>query len=177
MKKLISFFLLLSIYNCVVAQNINLEGEWKGTYTLDTNQNRQVLDFSIKFRQSGNAVWGIFVRGKETGKNKADCVGRFTFGLNSQNNSGIIIYNDGIEKNNILLSECFYMNSLEADYSKKVNAELLEGVWFGNPSASRYGLAVPSGTFKLEKINAVADIEIDNYFPKLAKLIRKFNYE
>ena len=175
MKKLILIFLLVSICFYGLSQNINFEGEWKGTITLDTNQNRQAMEFSIRFRQSGSAVWGIFVKGMDTRKKNADCVGRFAFSLNNQNNSGIKIFNDGIEKNNIPLDLCLYMNSLEAEYSKNESAEHLEGVWFGNPTIIRYGLAAPSGIFKLEKINTVADIEVDKYFPRLTKLIKKFN--
>jgi hypothetical protein len=178
MKQQILFFLLLFISLCGLAQHQNLEGKWKGVLTLDTGQNRQArqeIEFSIQFRQSGNAVWGIYVRGKNADIYSADCTGRLTAGLGNNRDSTIQIFQDGIEENKIPLDLCSYMNFLEADYSKDENTEHLKGRWFGNPIARRYGSDVASGTFKLEKISPVADIEVDKYFPNLARLIKKFN--
>ena len=178
MKKQILFFLLPLISFCSLAQTQNLEGKWKGVMTLDTSQNRQSqqeIAFSVQFRQSGNAVWGIYERGKNAVINSADCTGRLTAGLNDKKNSTIIIFQDGIEANKIPLDLCFYMNFLEADYSKDENTEHLKGRWFGNPIAKRFGSDVASGTFHLEKISPVTDMEVDKYFPNLARLIKKFN--
>jgi hypothetical protein len=160
-----------------LAQPQNLEGKWKGIITLDTGQIHRVIEviaFSVQFRQSGNAVWGIYVKGNE-GIKAADCTGRLTAGLNSKSGSAINIFQDGIEENNIPLDLCFYLNFLEADYSKDENAEYLKGRWFGNPIAKRYGSDMASGTFQLEKISPVADMEVDKHFPNLARLIKKFN--
>ena len=180
MKKQVLFFLLSLISLCSFAQTQNLEGKWKGVLTLDTGQNRQThqeIAFSIQFRQSGNAVWGIYARGKDALINSADCTGRLTAGINNKRDSTIQIFQDGIEGNKIPLDMCFYMNFLEADYSKDENTEHLKGRWFGNPIAKRYGSDVASGTFQLEKVSPVTDIDVDKYFPNLARLIKKFNRE
>ena len=180
MKKQILFSLLSLISFCSLAQTQNLEGKWKGVITLDTGQNRQnhqEIAFSVQFRQSGNAVWGIYARGRDALINSADCTGRLTAGLNNKRDSTIQIFQDGIEGNKIPLDLCFYMNFLEADYSKDGNTEHLKGRWFGNPIVKRYGSDAASGTFQLEKISPVTDIEVDKYFPNLARLIKKFNSE
>jgi hypothetical protein len=180
MKRQILFFLLQLISFCSLAQTQNLEGTWKGVLTLDTGQNRQnhqEVEFSVRFRQSGNAVWGIYMRGMNAGINSADCTGRLIAGLGEKRNSTIQIFQDGIEGNKIPLDLCFYMNFLEAEYSKDENTEHLKGRWFGNPIAKRFGSDVASGTFQLEKISSVADIEVDNYFPNLARLIKRYNSE
>jgi hypothetical protein len=175
MKKQILFSLLSLISFCSLAQTQNLEGKWKGVLTLDTGQNHQEIEFSVQFRQSGNAVWGIYARGKDALINSADCTGRLTAGINNKRDSTIQIFQDGIEGNKIPLDMCFYLNFLEADYSKDENTEHLKGRWFGNPIAKRYGSDMASGTFQLEKISPVTDIEVDKYFPNLARLIKKFN--
>jgi hypothetical protein len=175
MKRQTLFFLLLLISFCSVAQIPNLEGKWKGVITLDTGQNHQIIKFTVQFRQSGNAVWGIYSRGKDAQINSADCTGRLTAGINNKRDSTIQIFQDGIEGNKIPLDMCFYLNFLEADYSKDENTEHLKGRWFGNPIAKRYGSDMASGTFQLEKISPVADMEVDKYFPNLARLIKKFN--
>ena len=180
MKKQILFSLLPLISFCSLAQTPNLEGKWKGVITLDTSQNRQnheEIAFVVQFRQSGNAVWGIYTRGKNAVINSADCAGRLTAGLDNKSNSTIEIFQDGVEGNKIPLDLCFYMNFLEADYSKDENTEHLKGRWFGNPIAKRFGSDIASGTFQLEKISPVTDIEVDKYFPNLARLIKKFNSE
>ncbi len=178
MKKQILSFLLPLISFCSLAQTQNLEGKWEGVMTLDTSQNRQYhqeIAFSVQFRQSGNAVWGIYERGKKAVINSADCTGRLTAGLDDKRNSTIVIFQDGIEGNKIPLDLCFYMNFLEADYSKDENTEHLKGRWFGNPIAKRFGSDMASGTFQLKKISPVADMEVDKYFPNLARLIKKYN--
>ena len=180
MKKQILFSILSLISFCSVAQTQNLEGKWKGVLTLDTGQSRQThqeIEFIVQFRQSGNAVWGIYVRGNNTGKKTADCTGRLTAGINNKKDSTIQIFQDGIEANKIPLDLCFYMNFLEADYSKNENTEYLKGRWFGNPILKKYGSDAASGTFQLEKISPVTDIEVDKYFPNLARLIRRYNSE
>ncbi|MEK7225008.1 MAG: hypothetical protein AAB221_04925, partial [Bacteroidota bacterium] len=168
---------LLSLISfCSFAQTQNLEGKWKGVITMDTSgYYKQVITFSVQFRQSGNAIWGIYVKGNDPVKNTADCTGRLTAGLNNKNGSVIKIFQDGIEKNNIPLDLCLYMNFLEADYSKEENAEYLKGKWFGNPNYRRYGVDRASGSFQLEKTSPVVDIEVDKYFPNLARLIKEFN--
>ena len=175
MKKQIFFFLLSLISFCSWAQSPNLEGKWKGVITLDTGQIHQEIAFSVQFRQSGNAVWGIYARGKNAVINSADCTGRLTAGLNDKKNSIIQIFQDGVEGNKIPLDLCFYMNFLEAEYSNAENTEHLKGRWFGNFIDKRYGADRASGTFQLEKVSAVTDIEVDKYFPNLARLIKKFN--
>jgi hypothetical protein len=178
MKRQIFFFLLFLISYCSLAQTQILEGKWKGIITLDTGQSRQnhqEIEFNIQFRQSGNAVWGIYTRGKNAVINSADCTGRLTASLGDKRNSTIQIFQDGIEENKIPLDLCFYLNFLEADYSIDENAEHLKGRWFGNPIAKRFGSDVPSGIFQLEKISPVTDIDVDKFFPNLARLIKKFN--
>jgi hypothetical protein len=120
-------------------------------------------------------VWGIYARGMDTVINSADCTGRLTAGLSNKRGSTIQIFQDGIEENKIPLDLCFYMNFLEADYSKDENTEHLKGRWFGSPIAKRFGSDVASGTFQLKKISPVTDMEVDKYFPNLARLIKKLN--
>jgi hypothetical protein len=175
MKKQTLFFLLQIISFYCFAQTQNLEGKWKGVITLDTGQTHLEMAFSVQFRQSGNAVWGIYVKGNDIGMNTPDCTGRLITGLNNKSGSSINIFQDGIEENNIPLDLCQYLNFLEADYSKDENTEHLKGRWFGNSIARRYGTDVASGSFHLEKVSPVADIDVDKYFPNLARLIKKFN--
>ncbi len=175
MKRQILFLLLSLICFSSLSQTQNLEGKWTGVLTIDTGQIHQETTFSVQFRQSGNAVWGIYVRGNETGINRADCTGRLTTGLHSKSGSSIIIFQDGIEENKIPLDLCLYLNFMEAEYSIEENTAFLKGRWFGQPIDKRYGSDRASGTFRLEKVNPVADIDVDKYFPNLARLIRKFN--
>jgi hypothetical protein len=177
MKKQTLFILQQIICLCGFTQTQNLEGKWKGVLTLDTGLTHQEIVFNVQFRQSGNAVWGIYVRGKNTDIKSADCIGRLTAGIKNKTDSTIQIFQDGIEENKIPLDMCVYINFLEAYYSKNENTEYLKGRWFGNFINKRFGFDVPSGTFQLEKINLVTDIDVDKYFPNLARLIRKFNDE
>ena len=174
MKRQILFFLLLPVCFCGLAQTENLEGKWKGYITLDTSGFQQVIEFGVQFRQSGKAVWGIYIRGGDTVFNSADCTGKLIARLDDKDNSVITIYQDGVESNHIPLAMCSYLNILEAIYSKEEGVEFLKGRWFSEPG-SRLGLEGAAGRFRFEKVSPVPDIEVDKYFPNLSRLIKKFN--
>ena len=174
MKRQIFFFLLLLTSFFSFAQTQNFEGKWKGLLTIDTGNYRREFEFNIQLKQTGRAVWGIYMRGTDAAVKNADCVGRLTAGLTVKENSAFTLFNDGTESGNMTFEMCQFFYSMQAEYFKDRQGEYLSGKWFGTYS-SRYGYSSPAGIFKLEKVSLVPDIDVDKYFPNLARMIKKFN--
>jgi hypothetical protein len=176
MKRQILLFLLQIFWFYGLSQAQNLEGKWKGVLTIDTGNFRREFQFSIQLKQTGRAVWGIYVRGADITVKNADCIGRLTAGLTDKENSGFTLFNDGTESGNMTFEMCQFFYSMQAEYFKDGQGEYLNGKWFGTYS-NRHGYSLPEGIFKLEKVSPVPDIDVDKYFPGLARLIKKFNSE
>jgi hypothetical protein len=160
-----------------LAKAQNLEGKWKGILTIDTGSTaffKRSFEFSIQLKQTGKAVWGIYVRGTDTSVKHADCMGRLTAGLADNRDSAFTLFNDGTESGYMTDEMCQFLYYMQAEYFKDEQGEYLSGKWFGTYS-SRFGNSSPGGIFYLEKVSPVPDTNVDKYFPDLAKLIRRFN--
>ena len=176
MKKYFFSFISLLLSGWCTAQTETLEGKWEGVITLDTSsfQQVQVINFTVQLRQSGKAVWGIYSRGDDTVKHTSECTGKLTIRLKDENEI-IRIYQEDVETNNIPYSLCTFMNFLDAVYLKNdEKEELLQGRWFGDTGSMR-GVDGAIGRFYLKKVKTSADIDVDKYFPRLTRLIRRFN--
>lgn len=175
MKKSLLFLFLLFITSAATAQEETITGKWTGTMILNTLQPERLLSFTVHLKQEGSAIWGIYANGDYTTLDSCDCAGKLTARLSTNDRSGILIYQDGIiEHNKIPLDMCAALNYFRAYYTKEGTEEYLKGKWFEAPENGRaYDGA--SGTFVLRKVNATTDFNVDQYFPRLAEMIRKFN--
>ncbi len=133
MKRQTLFSLLLLISFWSLAQPQNLEGKWKGVLTIDTGRTsfyQRSFEFSIQLKQTGRAVWGIYMRGTDTIVKNADCMGRLTAGLTDEKKSAFTLFNDGTEFGNLTFQMCNFFYSMQAEYSKDEQGEYLKGAWF-----------------------------------------------
>jgi hypothetical protein len=179
MKKQTLFILLQIICLCSFTQAQNLEGKWKGVLIIGTGSTgfyERSFEFSIQLKQAGRAVWGIYVRGSDTTVKNGDCMGRLTAGLADKKDSAFTIFNDGTESGNLGFDVCNLFYSMQAEYSKNEQGEYLSGKWF-IMAVIKEDLSLPAGKFVLEKVSSEPDINVDIYFPNLARLKRKFNDE
>lgn len=176
-SKILLGLLLLSSY-CGFAQNENLTGKWSGIITIDVDQAiPRTIYFNLQIKQSGKAVWGIYTTGEDsTFISSTCCTGKLTSKLSSGKNSIIGFFQDGIVENKIPLDICSSLNYIQASYSGDGKDEFLKGKWY---SIYNNKLAVDgaAGRFVLEKLSTETDINIDQYFPRLPELIKKFNIE
>jgi len=156
------------------SQNENIAGKWTGTMTLSTLQPERIIRFTVHFRQQGNVVWGIYANGDFSTLDSCDCAGKLISKLSEKDNKVILIYQDGIiEHNKIPLDVCTALNFLQVYYSKEGDEEFLRGKWFEVPeNPQTFDRA--SGSFALKKVNTTADFDVDQYFPRLSELIKKF---
>lgn len=176
MKKQFFIFISLLFSGLCAAQTETLDGKWEGVITLDTSgfQQVQVINFTVQLRQSGKAAWGIYTRGNDTVRKIAECTGKLIIRLKDENEI-IRIYQDGVEANRIAYDLCMYMNFLDAVYLRNDdNEELLQGRWFGD-TGNKAGVDGAAGRFYLKKIKTSTDIDVDKYFPRLARIIRRYN--
>jgi hypothetical protein len=177
MKRQIFFFLLLLTSFFSFAQIQNFEGKWKGIITIDTGSTafyQRSFEFNVQLKQTGRAVWGIYMRGTDSTVKNADCMGRLTAALTDEKKPAFTLLNDGTESGNLTFQMCNFFYSMQAEYSKDGQGEHLSGKWFST-DIIKYDYSLPAGRFVLEKVSSVPDTNIDKYFPNLARLIRKLN--
>jgi hypothetical protein len=182
MKKKILFFLLLLISCCSFAQTENIAGKWEGVLVINTSpfnnfKSERVLNFTVQLNQNENVVWGVYSNGESVAFDSCECAGKLTSKLSKKSNSSIMIYYDGVVSHNkIPVDICNSLHYLQANYTKEGEEEFLTGKWY---TSQPNGLADDgaSGSFILQRINTVADIDVDQYFPRLAQLIKRFKAE
>jgi hypothetical protein len=175
MKRNFLSLVLLFVTLAAVSQNETIAGKWAGTMTLNTLQPERIISFTVYFKQEGNAIWGIYANGDYSTLDSCDCAGKLTARLSKNNNSPILVYQDGIiEHNKIPLDLCTALNFFRAYYTKEGEEEFLKGKWFEVPE-NGWAFDGASGSFVLKKVNTNTDFDVDKYFPRLAQLIQKFN--
>ena len=199
MRSKILFCLSCLFSMAVSAQDNYLAGTWKGTMAIGYNSPIFTVDISIRIKQDGRLVWGIYTIGNHTTIDSCNCGGKLTTQLNKKNNFLINLYQNGIIHNGVTLDSCSSLNYFQASYSKDGNEEILKGRWFANPTYINEGTSgfinlgssvnpvraiMPinpivynndgpydgsGGRIVLKKISTTIDIDIDHYFAKSQK--------
>ncbi len=176
MKKslLICYFTLLA--GLLKAQTPDLSGEWVGVMSVDVNRTQQnvFVNFSLQIKQSGQAIWGIYTGGNKLSTDSCDCAGRLTSRVSREKGVPVIFYQDGIVHHTIPEDYCMYFNMLNLSYSMEDSLEILKGRWhtvLSNPTA----VEGAAGVLVLAKVADQPSVDVDQYFPRLQALIRKFN--
>jgi len=174
MKRLLPVLLLSILSFISSAQTDSLQGKWQGIIASGIyGGNKLYKEFTVYFKQSGKALWGIYMKNIDTATGETECTGRLTAKLHGDKNIPIEIYNNGTEEYSSTLEMCNFLHFLSAEYVKQENGTFLLGKWYSGSDT----FGVGSGVFIIEKVSNEVDINVDSYFPNLARLIRNFNEE
>ena len=175
MKRLLPVLLLTMFSYFSSAQFDSLQGKWQGIIAsgIYSGSNKLYKEFTIYFKQSGKALWGVYMKNIDTITGETECTGRLTAKIHSDPNCPIEIYNNGTEQYSSTLEMCNVLHFLSAEYVKQENGTFLHGKWYSGFDSFLAG----SGVFIIQKISNEVDINVDSYFPNLARLIRNFNEE
>jgi hypothetical protein len=176
MKKLFSLSLVLLFSLLGYTQSPDLTGEWVGIMSVDVNRTQQnvFVNFSLQIKQSGQAIWGIYTGGNKLSTDSCDCAGRLTSRVSREKGVPVIFYQDGIVHHTIPEDYCMNFNMLNLSYSLEDSLEILKGRWhmvLSNPTA----LEGAAGVLVLAKVADQPSVDVDQYFPRLQALIRRFN--
>ena len=172
MKRLLPVLLLSTFSFFSSAQTDSLQGKWQGIISSNLyGEHKLYKEVTVYFKQSGKALWGVYLKYTDTVTGEIECIGRLTAKIYSAPNCPIDIYNDGTEKYNSIQDLCNF-NYLSAEYLKRDDETFLRGKWYvGGDFLGR------PGVFIIQKISNEVDFNVDSYFPNLARLIRNFNEE
>lgn len=175
MKRLLPLLLLTILSFASSAQTDSLQGKWRGIIASGVfgGQNKLYKEFTVYFKQSGKALWGIYMKNIDSTTGETECTGRLTAKLHPDKSCPIEIYNNGTEKYSSTLEMCNFLHFLNAEYVKQENGTFLHGKWYSGSDT----FGVGSGVFIIQKVSNEVDINVDGYFPNLARLIRNFNEE
>jgi hypothetical protein len=191
MKKV--FVTLLSFFLISLLAAQNLTGTWQGFFTAyriqaDANQNsrrhdmsegRVGLSFDRKFyfvlelKQSYKAVWGVY-NTTDSANHAIGCVCSISGVLPKKQGAIFDLYKEKVVDHDpkILQQVCDAVNRITFHYFVNDGKEYLVGKWFtgDNSSTARDG---SSGAFLLQHVNVLIKNNVDEYFPKLDKLLSK----
>ena len=174
MKRLLPVLLLSTISFFSSAQTDSLQGKWQGIIASGLyGEHKLYKEFTVYFKQSGNALWGIYMKNIDTTTGETECTGRLTTKLHTDKNCPIEIYNNGTEQYSSTLEMCNSLHFLSAEFVKQESGSFLHGKWYSGSDT----FGVGSGVFIVQKVSNEIDINVDSYFPNLARLIRNFNEE
>ncbi len=173
MKKLFIFsIIILSIFK-VDAQNIS--GQWQGYFVTATRISPARSYFFLDIKQEQKALWGVF--NNYTGSpfnNVIGCLCSVTGIIPKGGSSTFDLYKDKIIDHNPKISDgqCDFVNKLSIHYVVIDNLEYLVGKWYTATNAFTLNDG-SSGVFVLKHVSLQTTKNIDEYFPKLNKLLEK----
>ena len=172
MKRLLFLCFLFIQYCAVNAQN--LTGKWEGYIftSLKDRVSKSHLFFELKQQQ--RAVWGIYNKTSSRNNSKTGCLCSVSAILSKKQDSYFDIYKEKVEEigSNYTFQGCDFINRLAVHYVIVDSIEYLVGKWY----TAQKALALSDGSegvFILKHVGTETARNIDSYFPKLEKFIRK----
>ena len=177
MKKLSILFLF--IFSNIYGDAQNITGTWQGYFTSNHVVGRTGLGFTTKYyftlelKQSYKAVWGAY-NTTDSSNLSVGCFCKVSGILPKKQTSIFELYNEGVINHDpkISVGVCEALNRLFFHYVTIDNNEYLIGKWFTGENASVLNNG-SSGTFILQHVSVTNKNNVDQYFPKLDKLLNK----
>ena len=126
-------------------------------------------------QQKGKAIWAVYTTTKNKALDSANCSFSIDGQLNKHGDEFFIrMYKDKIISNPTGYGVSNAINYFEFKYEKREDGEYLIGKWFA-ATPNKYTQDGSAGGILLKKMSGKSKFEIDQYFPKLPKLIEKYN--
>ena len=178
MKKI--YILLLLIFSNIYGDAQNITGEWQGYFVTAGLHNPVRSYFFLDIKQSEKALWGVYNNFTGSSKdNVLGCLCTVTGIIPKGEVSNFDLYKDKIIEHHpkIEQSVCDFVNKLSLHYVVVDNLEYLVGQWYTatNAFVLKDG---SSGVFVLKHVSLrplslLIKHNIDDYFPKLDKLLER----
>ena len=164
---IVTFFVTASF-----AQNIS--GTWGGLFSTRQGALTRNYYFFLEIKQKGRTIWGVYNTSDSSNNKSTTCLCSISGSLSKKTASTLDLYKEHIEdfdKNTVSYMICNFVNRLSLHYFSENNNEYLTGQWFPESGGTLAGGA--GGSFVVQHINSLTQRPIDDYFPKLNKMIEK----
>jgi len=171
---LLSFVLILSI---TASFSQDISGTWGGIISTKQSNLSRNYYFFLEIKQKGRTVWGAYNTSDSNNNKNITCLCSITGSLTKKPAARLDLYKEHIEdfdKATASYLYCNFLNRLSLHYFKENNEEYLAGQWFPESAVSgTFPGGTAGGSFVVKHISNVTERPVDDYFPKLSKMIEK----
>jgi hypothetical protein len=172
MKHLLLSFILILAITASFSQNIS--GTWAGLLSTRQSGLTRNYYFFLEITQKGRTVWGVYNISDSSNNKSTTCLCSISGSLSKKVESRLDLYKEHLEdydKKHVGYQFCNFVNRLNLHYFLENSAEYLTGQWFPESGGTLAGGA--GGSFVVQHINNTTQRPINDYFPKLTKMIEK----
>lgn len=172
MKRLLLSVILILIITTSFSQDIS--GTWGGLFSTRQSGLTRNYYFFLEIKQKGRTIWGVYNTSDSSNNKNITCLCSISGALPKKLAATFDLYKEHIEdydKNNVAYQVCNFVNRLSLHYFLENSKEYLTGQWFPESGGTLAGGA--GGSFVVQHINNVTSRPVDDYFPKLNKMIEK----
>jgi len=174
MKK--SFLTLIMSFTIACAFSQDISGTWAGIFLTQQIKNiPKNYYFFLEIKQKGRTVWGVYNTTDSNNNKSISCLCSISGSLPKKTGAIVDLYKEHIEdfdKNTVTYALCDFVNRLNLHYFIQDSTEYITGQWYseagGGPLAGGAG-----GLLVAQHISIQTMRNVDQYFPKLNKMIEK----
>lgn len=176
MKRILLSIITVLIITSSFSQDIS--GTWGGLISI--RQSRfspnvtNTYYFFLEIKQKGRTLWGVYNTSDSSNNKSTTCLCSVSGSLTKKTAPTFDLYKEHIEdydKKNVGYQFCNLVSGLTLHYLLENNTEYLTGQWFHETDLTL--ARGSSGNFVLQHINSLTSRPVDDYFPKLSKMIEK----
>jgi len=173
MKKILAFLILSLISNTSFSQNIS--GTWGGVFYTPRGNSTKAFYFFLEIQQKERTVWGVYNMTDSNNNKIFDCLISVSGTLSKKPNAVFDLYKEHVEdfdKKRMDYPICNSVNQLNLHYFVIDGVEYITGKWF-TEGVKGPGIDGSIGLLVLHHISTNTTRNVDQYFPKLNKMIEK----
>ncbi len=152
----------------------NISGTWGGVFSTRQSNLTRNYYFFIEIKQKGRTVWGVYNTSDSSNNKNITCLCSISGSLSKKPGATLDLYKEHIEdydKATTSYQICNFVNRLSLHFFTENNSDYLTGQWFPETGGALAGGA--GGSFVVQRINNLTQRPVDDYFPKLNKMIEK----
>lgn len=175
MKRIL--LLIVSILFISVSFSQDISGTWGGLISIKPsrfNRLTKTYYFFLEIKQKGRTIWGVYNTSDSSNNKNITCLCSISGSLPKKPGATFDLYKENIEdydKKNVGYEFCNLVSGLSLHYFLENTTEYLAGQWFHTSDVTL--ARGTSGSFVLQHINSLTSRSVDDYFPKLDKMIEK----
>jgi hypothetical protein len=173
MKKILTFLFLCLITGNSFSQNMS--GTWGGVFYTPRGNSTTSFFFFLEIQQKARTIWGVYNMTDSNNNKVPDCLISVSGSLSKKPNAIFDLYKEhveGFDKKRMDYPICNYVNQLNLHYFVLNGIEYLVGKWYAD-GVKGPGIDGSIGLLVLQHFNANTTRNVDQYFPKLNKMIEK----
>lgn len=175
MKRIVLSIAWILFINASFSQDIS--GTWGGLISIRESRFTRVTRnyyFFLEIKQKGRTIWGVYNMSDSSNNKNISCLCSISGEIPKKPGAVFDLYKEHIEeydKKHVGYDFCNLVSGLSLHYFLENTTEYLAGQWHHTSDVTLARGA--GGSFVLQHINPLTSRSVDDYFPKLDKMIEK----